>query len=159
MEKKKKKFPLTSFERCFILALLAGVSFFMIHPIVGIIVGIAAFLSYRKHRKDIPTQAAPSQKNTPNPETQKLIDTLIAEQESPKAPSLDDYDVIKRGMLPVHIHAILDDMGITTWDELSRLDEKELLYEKCFGRKSLNKIKRELAARGLTLTQKEESTD
>jgi hypothetical protein len=151
MNKKEEKLSTTAFCTCLILTLIAIISFVAINPIFGIMVGGFAWMAYRKGRKEIPTQEKTSRIDTANEGTQKLITTLISEQETLKEKPFDyRSDLIKKGSLPIYIHDILDEMEITTWLQLSLFDEKELLYEKSFGKEALRNVKTELAKRGLT---------
>ena len=159
---KKKKFPIDSFELRLLLPIMVAVIVFviMINPLLGIIVGVLSWISYKKIGKEISTQEKTPQQDTVNEDTKKLIGTLINEQATQKQEPYDySSHLIKRGSLPSRIHDILDEMGITTWMQLSLLDEKELLYEKCFGEKALEKIRTELASRGLTLNSEKTSIE
>ena len=151
---KKKKFPIDPFELRLLLPIMVIVIVFviMINPLLGIIVGVLAWISYKKIGKGISTQEKTPQQDTVNEDTKHLIGTLINEQATQKQEPYDySSHLIKRGSLPSRIHDILDEMEITTWMQLSLLDEKELLYQKCFGEKALRDIKAGLSTRGLTL--------
>jgi hypothetical protein len=151
MNKKEEKLSTTSFLTCLILTVIAIISFVAINPIFGIMVGGVVWMSYRKGCTEISTQEKTPRKNTVNEGTHKLMETLICEKEILREKPFDyRSDLIKKGSLPIYIHDILDEMGITTWLQLSLFDEKELLYEKSFGREALRKVKAELAKRGLT---------
>ena len=159
---KKKKFPIDSFELRLLLPIMVIVTVFviMINPLLGIIVGVLSWISYKKIGKEITTPKKTPQQDIVNEDTKKLIGTLINEQATQKQEPYDySSHLIKRGCLPSRIHDILDEMGITTWMQLSLLDEKELLYEKCFGEKALEKIRTELASRGLTLNSEKTSIE
>ena len=153
MNKREGKLSTAAFCTCLILTIVASVGFIVINPICGIVVGFIAWMSYKKAREEIPTQEKSLGKETVNEDTKNLIGTLISEQENLKEKSFgyQSYHIIKRGSLPMYVHDILDEMGITTWVQLSLLDEKELLYQKCFGEDALINLKTELAKRGLTL--------
>jgi DNA-directed RNA polymerase alpha subunit len=152
MNKKEGKLSTAEFYTCLILSIIAGISFFAINPIFGGVVGIFAWMIYKKAQKEISSKANSLFEETGNPETKQLIDTIIREQPIQKQKPYDySSHLIRRGSLPSQIHDILDEMEITTWFQLSMLDEKELLYKKCFGEKALEDIKTELASRGLTL--------
>jgi len=124
---------------------------FFINPYLGMVIGFWAWLIYKIMRKQFSTPDKPSDNETVNSSTAQFIETIIREQGSEK---MDPYDYsshrIRRGSLPTHVHDILDEMQITTWLQLSLLNEKELLYEKCFGREALTNLKAELVKRGLT---------
>ncbi|RKY06452.1 MAG: hypothetical protein DRP56_07400 [Planctomycetota bacterium] len=152
MNNKDEKSPTPSFYPCIILTVIASISFVVINPVFGIIAGVLAWLSYKKTRKETATQQKTSPKAAVNEGTKNLIGTLITEQETQNQKPLEEQSYrIKRGALPVHVHDMLDEMEITTWLQLSLLDEKELLYEKCFGQEALRDLKDELAKRGLSL--------
>lgn len=151
MNKKKIKYQLSPFEYGLILAVITVISMW-INIVLGGIVGVFSLTSYRRFAKNI----LPQEKNSPEApvyvETKKLIDTLVSEQVSVEEKPVSSFSYpIQKGSLPAHIHNVLDEMGITTWGQLALYDEKELLYQKCFGEEALKKIKAELAKRGLTL--------
>jgi DNA-directed RNA polymerase alpha subunit len=153
---KKYKFPIESSQLRLILPVMVIVTvcILMVKPIFGIIIGILAWISYKKIHNEISNREMTPQKDTVNEDTNKLILTLVSEQETllkEKPLEYSSYLLIKRGTLPTRVHDILDEMGITTWTQLSALDEKEMLYEKCFGKEALAKIKTELGKRGLSL--------
>ncbi len=119
-DNKDEKLPTVSFYPCIILAVIASVSFVVINPVFGIIAGVLAWLSYRKTRKENATQQKASPEAVVNEGTQKLIGTLITEQETQNQKPFEDPPCrIKRGSLPVHVHNILDEMEITTWLQLT----------------------------------------
>ncbi|RKY10315.1 MAG: hypothetical protein DRP56_01380 [Planctomycetota bacterium] len=160
MTNKDEKLPTVSFYPCIILTVIASISFVVINPVFGIIAGVLAWLSYKKTRKEISTQQKTSPKAAVNEGTKKLIGTLITEQETRKEKPFEYRSyLIRRGSLPPRIHDILDEMEITTWLQLSLLDEKELLYEKCFGQEALRNLKAELAKRGFTFDGSTPRTD
>ena len=131
----------------------------MVNPLLGIIVGVLSWISYKKIGKGISTQEKTPQQDTVNEDTKNLIETLINEQATQKQKPYDySSHLIKRGSLPSRIHEVLDEMKITTWAQLSLLDEKELLYERCFGKEAMENIKTELAKRGLTLNSPKTTT-
>ena len=120
MNNRDEKLPTSSFYPCIILTVIASISFIVINPVFGIIAGVLAWLSYKKTRKEISTQQKTPPKAAVNEGTQKLIGTLITEQETQnqKPFGYQSYR-IKRGSLPVHVHNILDEMEITTWLQLT----------------------------------------
>ena len=156
MNNRDEKLPTISFYPCIILTVIASISFIVINPVFGIIAGVLAWLSYKKIRKETAAQQKTSPKAAVNEGTKKLIGTLITEQENQnQEPFGYQSHLIRRGSLPPRIHDILDEMEITTWLQLSLLDENDLLYEKCFGQEALRNLKAELAKRGLTLNGSE----
>lgn len=152
MQKKKPKVPLSSFELCVILGFIAVFSFLAIHPVVGVLVGVLMWLLYDPLSRKFASQQQPPEKYTVSEDTKKLLDTIVSEQTSAANKTFDSFSYpIAKASLPAHVHKILDELGITTWQQLSLFDEKELLYKKCFGQEALEKIKAELSQRGLTL--------
>ena len=151
MRKKKNNFITTHLELCLIVIALTGFGL-VIHPVLGVIIGALAFVFYRRnHSKFLPQEKTPEEVPVYE-DTKKLIDTLVSEQAYVEKIPLDSVSYpIKKGSLPVHVHETLDEMKITTWAQLALCDEKELLYQKCFGEKALKKIKTELGKRGLAL--------
>lgn len=152
MDNNEEKIPKRTRSICLILAIIAGICFWAVHPLVGMIVGFWAWMIYRHDLKEIAFKQRKRQEKAANPETKQLIETIIREQSGQEIKPYDySTHIIQRGSLPDHIHNLLDEMEIVTWEQLSLCDEKELLYKKCFGEKTLENIKTELAQRGLTL--------
>ena len=150
MNKKEDNSPTVSFYPCIILTVIAVICFF-INPYLGIVLGFWAWGIYKFRHKGTSTRDKTSDPESVNPATAQFVETIIREQGPEK---MEPYDYsshrIRRGSLPPKIHDVLDEMQITTWLQLSLLDEKELLYEKCFGPEALRDLKAELAKRGLT---------